>query len=369
MFEQVFGKVTLRTVSEPKRGFCLEASMGEDTRILMDVCGMMIADGTNAYFFGNKLIFVTRWGNMSDAEKERVQNDTIVLAIHPSEMIQFSMKMGPHWGDVMLTLPHCYSPYNDENAPVDEIIFVFTDKHAADEFMITRRLALPPFLQKRLQRALVSAHQLIDLDDRMPALLAASSTDESKDVWDYMYDRCWTVIRPYDREATKKDFRIPDGLYIEIGSDNRIKNITEGAPAGEEQMSDEVRFYLEHAEKGNVQAEYNLGVCYEHGDGVKQDYEKAVYWYRRAADKGYDKAQMNLGVCYTNGYGVEKDEAEAVRLYHLAAAQGNMYAQFNLGVCYYQGLGVEVDISKFFEYMQMAADNGHAKAREILHLD
>jgi TPR repeat protein len=32
------------------------------------------------------------------------------------------------------------------------------------------------------------------------------------------------------------------------------------------------------AERGDVRAQYNLGGCYYRGDGVPQDYTRAVYW-------------------------------------------------------------------------------------------
>ena len=41
-----------------------------------------------------------------------------------------------------------------------------------------------------------------------------------------------------------------------------------------------------------------------------------------AANQGDAAAQYNLGVCYECGEGVAKDIKEAVRLYKLAAAQG-----------------------------------------------
>ncbi|MBQ8907244.1 MAG: sel1 repeat family protein [Clostridia bacterium] len=368
MFKETFGNVTLETVSEAKRGLCLQASMENGERILMDICGMAIPDGTNVYFFGNKLLVVTRWADMSDAEKDRTQNGDIVLAIHPSELMQFSMKLGPHWGDVMLTLPHCYTPYNDEKAPVDQIIFVFTDKYDTD-FLIARAVALPPFLQKRFQKALATSHEMIDLDEAMPTLLANSRTNETKDVWDLVYDVCWRVIAPYDREARSKNFEVEDGLYVEINGDNEIVNVEQHEVKAEPEMSDEVKLYLQLAQNGYAEGAYNLGVCYEQGDGVEQDFEKAVYWYTQAAEKGYDKAQYNLGVCYTNGYGVEQDNEEAIRLYKLAAEQGNMYARFNLAVCYMQGIGVEPDVFVALEYMQQAAEQGHPTAREFLGMD
>ena len=41
------------------------------------------------------------------------------------------------------------------------------------------------------------------------------------------------------------------------------------------------------AEKGSRTAEYNLGVCYDQGKGVEQNYELAVEWYKKSAAHGY----------------------------------------------------------------------------------
>ena len=51
---------------------------------------------------------------------------------------------------------------------------------------------------------------------------------------------------------------------------------------------------------------------------------------RQAADQGDAEAQYNLGVIYNNGEGVPKDDAEAVRWFQLAAEQGYAKAQFEL---------------------------------------
>ena len=42
------------------------------------------------------------------------------------------------------------------------------------------------------------------------------------------------------------------------------------------------------------------------GEGVEQNYKKAVFWYEKAANQGYTEAQHNIGLCYENGVGVEK---------------------------------------------------------------
>ena len=52
------------------------------------------------------------------------------------------------------------------------------------------------------------------------------------------------------------------------------------------------------AEQGDADAQYNLGVMYDNGEGVTQDDAEAVKWYRRAAEQGNAFAQHNLGVMY-----------------------------------------------------------------------
>ena len=79
-----------------------------------------------------------------------------------------------------------------------------------------------------------------------------------------------------------------------------------------------------------VPAQYNLAQCYYEGDGVEQNYEKAVYWYTKAAKLGDADAQNNLGNCYQNGEGVEQDYEKAVHWYRKAAKQGNQEAQKRL---------------------------------------
>ena len=52
---------------------------------------------------------------------------------------------------------------------------------------------------------------------------------------------------------------------------------------------------------------------------MARDYAEAVKWYRKAAEKDHAKAQYNLGVCYEKGHGVQQNFPEAYKLYKLAA--------------------------------------------------
>ena len=47
--------------------------------------------------------------------------------------------------------------------------------------------------------------------------------------------------------------------------------------------------------RDNADAQNNLGVMYENGHGVSQDYAQAMAWYRKAADQGYAEAQYTSG--------------------------------------------------------------------------
>ncbi|MHC8509563.1 MAG: tetratricopeptide repeat protein [Rhodospirillales bacterium] len=76
---------------------------------------------------------------------------------------------------------------------------------------------------------------------------------------------------------------------------------------------------------------------YNNGDGVSQNYAKAIKWYRAAAEQGIAKAQYNLGVMYANGDGVTQNTAEAVKWWRAAAEQGHAKAQYNLGIMYAKG--------------------------------
>ncbi|HHQ4547446.1 TPA: LysM-like peptidoglycan-binding domain-containing protein, partial [Aeromonas veronii] len=81
--------------------------------------------------------------------------------------------------------------------------------------------------------------------------------------------------------------------------------------------------YRKAAEQGNASAQYNLGLMYEQGHGVAQDYKQAVSWYRKAAEQGNASAQYNLGLMYEQGHGVVQDNKEAIAWYRKAAEQGD----------------------------------------------
>ncbi len=114
---------------------------------------------------------------------------------------------------------------------------------------------------------------------------------------------------------------------------------------------------------GDATAQHNLGVCYQNGFGVVQDYVEAVKWYRMAAEQNYAPAQHKLGGCYFVGNGVILDYKEAANWYRKAANQNSALAQCSLGVCYGFGKGVVQDFAESAKWFRAAAENGDSPAQ------
>ena len=91
---------------------------------------------------------------------------------------------------------------------------------------------------------------------------------------------------------------------------------------------------------------------------------EAVKWFHKAADRGNADAENNLGTCYANGLGVPKDEAEAAKWYRKAAEQDDADAQYWLGRTYEIGRGVETNIVEAAKWYREAALNQNAGAQE-----
>ena len=121
------------------------------------------------------------------------------------------------------------------------------------------------------------------------------------------------------------------------------------------------------AEHGNAGAQYELGACYLHGNGVGVNPTEGMRWVRLAADHGYADAQTDVGLWYFWGEnGIARDYAQAVKWWQLAAEQGNVEAQKMLGGCYCFGKGVASDRAKAMKWWRLAADQGCDEAKEAL---
>ena len=99
----------------------------------------------------------------------------------------------------------------------------------------------------------------------------------------------------FNHASTKNDYE--DGL----------------AAAHKGEFAAALRLWTPLAEQGNANAQYSLGVLYETGEGVAQDYKTAVKWYTLAAEQGNADAQYNLGDMYYQDADVVLDHKGIIR--------------------------------------------------------
>jgi TPR repeat protein len=81
------------------------------------------------------------------------------------------------------------------------------------------------------------------------------------------------------------------------------------------------------AEQGNIETQYQLGLMYLKGKGVRQSLVQATQWFRTAAECGHADAQYHLGMSYEKGEGLPQDMTQALKWYQKAANQGHVEAQ------------------------------------------
>src|SRR5579883_2403519 len=122
--------------------------------------------------------------------------------------------------------------------------------------------------------------------------------------------------------------------------------------------------FLKAAMQGLPDAQYNLGALYDNGLGVPKDPVRAVIWYHSAAEQNHPSAELNLGLAYANGTGVAQDYAEAARWFRKAAEQGVVTAQYNLAALYANGRGVEQSHVDAYAWFNIAAASGDLEARD-----
>ncbi|XP_054073527.1 death ligand signal enhancer isoform X1 [Rissa tridactyla] len=158
------------------------------------------------------------------------------------------------------------------------------------------------------------------------------------------------------------------------------------------------------ADRGYSKAQFNVGLCYEHGRGTEKDLEKAAFYYyhaassrhpmaqyryaryllchrpenewdrhqkavtllEQAATAGITEAQAYLGVFYMRG--LQPKEKRGLKYLLLAAKNGDAQSRYHVGVCYEKGLGVQQNLAEAMKHYRQSAAAGNRNARERLRV-
>ena len=120
------------------------------------------------------------------------------------------------------------------------------------------------------------------------------------------------------------------------------------------------------AEQGDAVSALYLGVLYDTGFGVTQDYPRALAWYERSGRGGNVTAMFNAAVMYDAGRGTAPDPAAAIAWYRRSIDAGSGRAAYNLALMYQSGSGTGRDREQAVRLYQVAAGRGVDAAR--MHL-
>ena len=143
---------------------------------------------------------------------------------------------------------------------------------------------------------------------------------------------------------------------------------------------------LEEARNGDSDAQYNVGIKYLKGQGVKQDPVQARRWLQQADDAGHEgakdklerlenqqkaftalldkaqktadpDAQYQVGIMYLKGKGTVMDGSQARSWIGKAAQQGEVKAITRLGILYYKGEGGKTDYAHALQLFNSVSSN------------
>lgn len=185
-----------------------------------------------------------------------------------------------------------------------------------------------------------------------------------------------SLMRQYlGREAERAGLASPDGKFdrteaIEAGGARGIDDSNLGvrsdgsySPATDKRLVVLLEKRKLRAAKGDVVAQFNLGLMYYKGEGTEPNYPAAAKWLQKPAEQGYAEAQYVLGEMYASGIGLTRSYEDAAVWYLKAAEQGFGAAQHKMGVMYAEGYGVRYNAVEAEKWLAKAAEGGDAKVQ------
>lgn len=104
------------------------------------------------------------------------------------------------------------------------------------------------------------------------------------------------------------------------------------------------------AEKGNAEAQYNYGVCYQQGIEVPKSDSIANTWFLKAANQGWKDAQFKIAYSYATGRGLTQNEKQSFFWSIKCAEQKDVECMSNVVSCYMDGRGTQKNLDSMFTW-------------------
>lgn len=117
---------------------------------------------------------------------------------------------------------------------------------------------------------------------------------------------------------------------------------------------------IQKAEKGDAEAQNNIGRCYSLGIGVEKDSKQALNWFKKSAAQGNTKGIINSGVCYQQDWKFTK----ARSCFEEALKKRDISAYYFLGNLYSSPIWTDgIDLKKSLGYFQQGAAVGDFRSQ------
>lgn len=120
------------------------------------------------------------------------------------------------------------------------------------------------------------------------------------------------------------------------------------------------------ANKGDRNAQYDLGMRYQYGNGVKKSRIKAHRWLSKSAQAGNPQAQYALSLFYQQYARNAQGTKKALLWIKKAADQGLADAQYSLGMMFRNGSLVHKNPVEARKWLRKASNQGHVAAQLAL---
>lgn len=164
--------------------------------------------------------------------------------------------------------------------------------------------------------------------------------------------------------AVSKD----NGSEDDISEQTRLGLMYENGEGVPQNYSMAMECYAKAAKRGDVKAQFRLGGMYLRGLGVESNFPLGVEWYQKAAKQGYADAQNELSSILRLLVPRNEEMADywlqkAVKSYRKAAELGDASAQYNLASFFRGGRGVLANDDEAVYWYRKAAENGYPDAQ------
>ncbi len=170
----------------------------------------------------------------------------------------------------------------------------------------------------------------------------------------------WAAQKTYsDVHVEKKSFLV-DKTRISTDWVRPAQNLETGQRGEDDEL---IQYHMMQAQTGDVAALTNIGDLYYYGArGMPRDLGASFDHYQRAADSGNSGALAKVGSMYQKGEGVTQNYTKAVEAFNSSAQLNDAKGHNGLAYMHYYGRGVPQNYTAALESFEAAALAGNSDA-------